>query len=77
MWRCGKMVYSAVDYSKLVGSGNKTMQITEQQRLFLLSLLQDINGMAVFVDRETFDDTTITEASDMLDDLRAKIVGAI
>ena len=71
------MVFSAVEYSKLVGSGDKTMQITEQQRLFLLSLLQDINGVSVFVDRETFDDATTNEASDMIDDLRVKIVAAI
>jgi len=71
------MVYSAVKYSKLVGSGDKTMQITEQQRLFLLSLLQDINGVSVFVDRDSFDDTTTNEATDMIDDLRAKIVSAI
>jgi hypothetical protein len=53
------------------------MLITEIQRQFLLSLLADINGASVWVDRETFDATTSDNAANLLDDLRYKILAAI
>ena len=72
------MIFSATEYSKIGNDSTaKTMQITEQQRLFILSLLQDINGVSVFVDRDTFNEATTNEASDMIDDLRSKILTAI
>jgi hypothetical protein len=72
------MIYSATTYAKLgTDTTTKTMQVTEQQRQFLLSLLQDINGISVFVDRETFDDETANQAADMVEDLKYKILAAI